>query len=302
MQIDPELPEIIKKYFTFSRREYKASLALLFLTLLFWFTPQLWDALVPRLTDPSLIEQKAASFENPRNTQPIASMQNIDPEKSGNETYFKFNPNTCSDSDFKRLGFSLKQIRILRSYLAKAGEIKTKAQFRKIYGIHENQFDQLDPFVELPDKIPQKHELPGSSTPITKKIPVIEINAADSNQLDLLPGIGMGYARRIIKYREALGGYITTTQLLEVYGFRQSLLDSISPYLRVDPSLVKRININTAGVEEMRLHPYIRYKLANAIVNYRLQHGPYQKTEDLLEIVLITDEMYTKVKSYLRVD
>ena len=51
----------------------------------------------------------------------------------------------------------------------------------------------------------------------------VELNSADSVTLQLLHGIGPAYARRIVNYRDRLGGFVSTTQLLEVYGFGPEL-------------------------------------------------------------------------------
>ena len=64
---------------------------------------------------------------------------------------------------------------------------------------------------------------------------------------------------------------------------------------------VKKININNATVDELKTHPYIRYNIANAIVQYRLQHGSYKDINDIKKIMLVTDEIYNKAAPYLAV-
>jgi competence protein ComEA len=47
---------------------------------------------------------------------------------------------------------------------------------------------------------------------------VVELNAADSAKLTTIDGIGGAFAKRIIYYRERLGGFIAKEQLKEVFG------------------------------------------------------------------------------------
>lgn len=89
---------------------------------------------------------------------------------------------------------------------------------------------------------------------------------------------------------------------MEVYGFRTGLLDSIRPYLTLDPSKVIKLPLNTATIDQLKIHPYLRYKLANAIVNYRTQHGNYKSIDDLKNILIMTDEVFEKIKSYIYID
>jgi competence ComEA-like helix-hairpin-helix protein len=71
------------------------------------------------------------------------------------------------------------------------------------------------------------------------------------------------------------------------------------PFLKLETNFVKKFNINTATKDEMKSHPYIKWNLANAIVEYRNQHGNFSSLEDLKKISLITTEVFDKIKSYL---
>jgi DNA uptake protein ComE-like DNA-binding protein len=311
MQIDPEFKDQLTKYFTFSRREYKASLALLIITLGTWFFADIKSYFFPAKFDDALIRQKAleldAIIESKNDEKETADEKNYGyHQNSGIENpsatqYFNFDPNCTSDEDFKKLGFSPRQIHIIKNYLSKIGRIKSKADFKKIYGIPESQFEALEPFINLPATRTEENHYSTERIPVIKIIN-IELNSADSIELDKLPGIGMGYARRIIKYRNSLGGFEDVSQLMEVYGFRQTLLDTISPFISLDPSKIIRLDLNHADLEELKKHPYLRYKIANAIVNYRDQHGNFTSIDDIRNIQLITDDLYLKLKTYLKID
>ena len=127
---------------------------------------------------------------------------------------------------------------------------------------------------------------------------LVDINDADSIAFIALPGIGPRLASRILNFREKLGGFYSSDQLSEVYGLPDSTFQNIRQYLHLAGS-VKTININTASKDELRVHPYIRWNLANAIVEYRNQHGNFQSLEDLKNISVIDETTYNKLIHYL---
>jgi competence ComEA-like helix-hairpin-helix protein len=130
----------------------------------------------------------------------------------------------------------------------------------------------------------------------------IDINTADTTAFIALPGIGSRLAGRIIHFREKLGGFYSIEQISEVYGLADSVFQKIKPFLRYSTSDIKRININTASLEELKAHPYIRYTIGNSIVNYRAQHGAFTNIEDLRKIVTITNDVFEKIISYLTLE
>ncbi len=129
----------------------------------------------------------------------------------------------------------------------------------------------------------------------------IEINSADSNSFGRINGIKRYIAARIIKFRRALGGFYSVSQLKEVYGLNPEIIDSNMQHFTVDESKVKTININNADINELKHHPYIGYSLAKVIVAYREQHGNFTSKADLKKIVIITDEEYEKLAPYITV-
>ncbi|MBQ2065516.1 MAG: helix-hairpin-helix domain-containing protein, partial [Paludibacteraceae bacterium] len=114
----------------------------------------------------------------------------------------------------------------------------------------------------------------------------IELNSADTLLLQELKGVGPGFARRIVKYREKLGGYYAKEQLMEVYGFTDSLYKQVSPHVTVDASKIQKLNINELGIAELKRHPYISFFEAKAIVEYRnsLKSGRIENLDELAKL------------------
>ena len=98
---------------------------------------------------------------------------------------------------------------------------------------------------------------------------MVELNSADTTRLKQLRGIGSGYAKMIVSYREKLGGFYKAEQLLEVYKFSDETYQKIKHQLQVDTTLIRKIKVNTATVKELKAHPYISYYQALSIVENR---------------------------------
>lgn len=232
-------------------------------------------------------------------------------------TYFKFNPNTATDEDFQKLGFTKRQIAAIRKYLNKAGSYKTKQDFFKMYFMDDERISTLHSYVDLPETLYEHNtrsndQFASSTLPPTeqtlekKKFDysniVVEINSADTTELKKIRGIGSFTAKNIIRFRENLGGFTSVDQLEEVYPFTKEKLDSLRHHFIVDTGLMKKININEAGVEQLARHPYLTSAQAKSLIAYRNMHGAFSKVEDIRKSALIDENTFEKVKHYLRVE
>ena len=132
-----------------------------------------------------------------------------------------------------------------------------------------------------------------------KKALSFELNTADSLDLVQLYNIGPVIARRILKYRSLLGGYVRREQLREVYGIDSARYNDIAPHLTVDPSRITPIDINTADIDRLKRHPYLDYYQAKAIIRLREERGAYAGVRDILNIPIIDSETFTRIEPYL---
>ena len=136
-------------------------------------------------------------------------------------------------------------------------------------------------------------------TQYPKKSLSFELNTADSLDLVQLYNIGPVVARRILKYRSLLGGYVRKEQLREVYGIDSARYNDIAPHLTVDPSRITPIDINTADIDRLKRHPYLDYYQAKAIIRLREERGAYAGVRDILNIPIIDSETFTRIEPYL---
>lgn len=110
---------------------------------------------------------------------------------------------------------------------------------------------------------------------------VIELNSADTTSLKKVPGIGSAFARRIVKYRELLGGFYTVEQLAEVYGIDEERYNAMKSWFKVDLSAIRQLRANYMPAKELACHPYVNYKQAHSIERMVRQKGKLQGWENL---------------------
>lgn len=136
-------------------------------------------------------------------------------------------------------------------------------------------------------------------TPRRKQPLTVELNSADSLTLQLLHGIGPAYARRIVRYRERLGGFVSSDQLLEVHGFTPELLAHIRPHITLDTTAIKPISINSIGLKELSRHPYIEYYQARDIITLRRKDVTFSSADDLRAVPSMADSTLRRILPYL---
>lgn len=218
---------------------------------------------------------------------------------------FYFDPNTLPEEGWKKLGIREKTISTIRNYISKGGKFYKPEDIGKIWGLHEEEISRLMPYVRIAEMAaadPAGSKNNGFNKTYDKPkytAAAVDVNLADSTAFISLPGIGSKLANRIISFREKLGGFYRIEQVAETFGLPDSTFQKIRDKLQLADPTVKKININTATVEELKIHPYIRYHIANAIVQYRNQHGNFTAGSDLKNIMIITDDVFTKMEPYL---
>ena len=130
----------------------------------------------------------------------------------------------------------------------------------------------------------------------------VNLNAADSMALEMLPGIGPILSARIIKYRNKLGGFYAVAQLKEVYGISDSTFEKISPKIEIVKDSLKKIAVNLADQKTLAMHPYIGWSNAKLIIRYRQAHGTYKNIEQLESIWAIERNKLERLLPYLSFD
>jgi competence ComEA-like helix-hairpin-helix protein len=230
---------------------------------------------------------------------PDQEVRQHDEEASLSIKPFPFDPNEVSEEQWREMGLRDRLVQTIMNYRGKGGKFYKKEDLKKIYGMREEEYLQLEPYVLI--SVDSNHRY-GKEGKVMGEDLMVELNAADTLDLQQLKGIGPAFARRIVRYRDKLGGYYRKEQLLEVYGMEAERYDGIRDHVTVDAGLVRKININKATIKEMLRHPYMEFYIAKAIVNYRVQKGPFTDVGQIREAETIYDEVYERLAPYLTVE
>ena len=294
---------LIKVTFGFSRSEARAFIILLPLIFLIVFSEPVFRAL--------LLSGKPDDFDDARKLDSLVATWTWD-EPSDSTTaihqaaLFRFNPNTVSIADMDSLGIPSRVGLRIERYRLKGGKFRIKSDLGKKYGLDSSLYATLEPFIDLPSSIP-KMEFPKyqSTSPRSAPGPVVkfDLNTADTAVLNSVYGIGPALAKRIVTYRDRLGGFVQSEQLYEVWGLDSTVVVRTLAISEISPAFVPRmININAAAESELAGHPYMRGKSARAIVTYRFQHGNFASIGELEKINLIESKTFNRIKPYLTLE
>jgi competence ComEA-like helix-hairpin-helix protein len=208
----------------------------------------------------------------------------------------KFNPNTYKLSDWINLGLSEKQSVVILKFTSRG--IYNEEDLKRIFVIPEVLFELIRDSVVYPERF-QNSPNQESFKKQAKQITLINLNTADTTEFMKIYGIGAFYAKQIIRYREKLGGFFKKEQLLEVWKMTPEAYDKIKDHVFISEKDIKRININSVTIEELKVHPYLKWNQANSIVKMRMQRNGFKNIEEIKESVLIDSETYEKLFPYL---
>ncbi|HEY6504964.1 MAG TPA: helix-hairpin-helix domain-containing protein [Chitinophagaceae bacterium] len=312
--------QFVKDYLSFTRRERIGLLVLFFLIAVIFLLPSIvsnrnsspqvpadtaWISAAKKLElkDP----EKDKNLFNPQSGDNDNAYQYDRPVSSSSSSggLFYFDPNTLDKAGWKKLGIKDKTIDIIQNYLTKGGHFYKTEDLKKIYGLHPNDYFRLEPYIKI-----ESTRLEEKSADYVKKeiepkrlsYNSIDINTADTTAFISLPGIGSKLAARIVNFRDKLGGFYSIAQVGETYGLPDSTFQKVKQYLKLDNTEIRKININTANVDELKAHPYIKYSIANPIIAYRNEHGPFLRVEDIKKVMVVTDDIFNKISPYLTIE
>lgn len=131
-----------------------------------------------------------------------------------------------------------------------------------------------------------------------RAVTIVDLNTSDTTILKQLPGIGSAYAKWIISYREKLGGYCESEQLLEVYKMDTARYNGLKDYVKIDSLFTpNKLRINSDSFKTLLKHPYLEYDDVKKIVNHREQKGMISSWEQLSKVV--GDGIKPKLRYYV---
>ena len=213
---------------------------------------------------------------------------------------FPFNPNFLTDHKGYTLGMSTMEIDRLLAFRKQNRYVNSFEEFQKVTMVSDSLLSILSPYF----KFPEWHKRTASRKR-KMSVDAVETSMRDLNQVtaeDLMQirGIGQTLSKRIIKFRDRLGGFLVDDQLYDVYGLESQVVERTFERFRVlHPPKIEKIDINRATAEEISRLVYISTKVAEDIVTLRNQKGYIGSYEELFNIKSFPINKIDRIKLYL---
>jgi competence protein ComEA len=290
MSVIKRIKHFLKTYFYFSKTERQSVTALLLLIALVALAPWLYAKLFPPAAP--VVEVVWLNQADSLLLQHNGYTHDV-------REYRYFDPNSATADDWKQFGISDKQLKSIRKFLQNGGVFKKPEDIEKLYALSSHQKKLILPYVDLPQQLSFADDTVRSTR---KTVYPVNLNEADSLTILSLYRIGPGLTHRILEYRTKLGGFKSLEQLTEIWGFDEDILYDLKGKIYVDSTQARIFNLNTVTADDLKTHPYFKYKLSNILINYRQQHGPYKTLQELRNTGVVNDSVYYRITRYLKIE
>jgi len=318
--------EDIKDYFYFSKSEKNGIIILIVLITILIFLPTVYSALRPKEIEindkyKQEIDEFQKSLQKSENPKYKNRLDNYIIKRYDTINLFFFNPNKCSKKDFKKLGLTLKQIKTIKNYLNKGGKFNKKSDFQRIYGIRNQQYVILKPYILLPDNknfnnnynnYEQNNEFAEEKINLSDSLFQFNPNNTKKEDWTLL-GFSNKQINVIQNYISKGGKFYKKTDLKKIYSISEKQYLRIEPFINIPQEKnntitktkeVKNIivELNTATFDNLIQIQGIGDYFANSIIRLRKKLGGFVKKEQLLEIKNFDKEKLNKIEKQIKID
>ena len=233
---------------------------------------------------------------------------------------FPFDPNTADSTAFLRLGLQPWQVRNIYKYRSRGGRYRRKEDFARLYGLTLKKYRQLEPYIvigrepmaadyiksgsgrALPSErtvsVPTAEKYPASRVKKLRPGEKIDINTADTAELQRIPGIGSYFAQRIVDLRKRRQAFVSPEELLQgIRNFPETALC----YMTASQNFPK-VRINRLTQKELASHPLINYTQARDIIALRRTTGTIHSVDDLSALPSFRTDQLNRLKPFLVFD
>ena len=286
----------IKSHFTFLKAERSGILCMIFLI----FTVQgIYFYTNPTETPTLFADAEVVSYQQQIDSLKLLAIEERKPK------IFPFNPNFITDYKGFTLGMSNEEIDRLHKFRATNKYVNSAEEFQTVTKVSDTLLGKLQPYFKFPEwvtnKKKQNYSFKKKEEIILKKI---DLNKATVEELRKVYGIGEKLSVRIVNYRAKLGGFVSESQLENVYGLKPEVIQKVwkrfyleasNTYVKEEEIALEKINLNKATVEELRKVYGIGEKLSARIVNYRAKIGGFIVESQLEDVYGLKPEVIQNV-------
>ena len=215
--------------------------------------------------------------------------------KKGSWTLRPFDPNEMEDFKGYLLGIPHQALDSLYAFRSGGGVLYNLGQFRQVSDLPDSTLKRLRPYLRFP--VTRQPALVKSK----KRSPAgKDLNSVTAGELQFVSGIGPVLSGRIVKFRDALGGFLDPSQLYDVYGLEPVIARRVMKmYPLTSIPAVERVSLNEGTVEDLASLLYLTREMARAIVARRERLGPYQSLQELREIKSVPEAKIDRIALYL---
>lgn len=327
----------VKEFFRINRRERHGLMVLACLLVLYVIFMQVSDKLIDPPGETPTLAELSAMADSLKKATFQEKDDELDEKRAEKSTRMEvsknsIDPNSADEAEWKALGLKGYQVNAIEKYAKASGGFRSYEDFRKLRVIDDSTHKRIKPYLifrnsqgatsragwsstgswDREDEVdygytPGKRDSAygGSASYFYNAVAYrkpIDINRADTSQLKQVYGIGSWSAKVMVQYREKLGGYVSFMQLLELPYMTKGRLDSLYPRLDLDPTEIRKLDINSNTAEFLASHPYLTFSQANAIVAFRMRNGKFNRADQLVEHKLIPDSILMRLEPYLQLD
>ncbi len=299
-----------KDFFYYTKSQRRAVIALLMLIAL--LLAGIW--VLPEVSSPSLVKDSSKDSVALKGFEMEMQKKRYSQKKPTNPVVpeiqselFPFDPNVADSIELSSLGLSSYVVRNVMKYRLKGGRFRTPESFARVYGLTEEQFNVLKPYIRIgrTDK-PKPKKMDTMATVVVPERKVfkypegtlVDVNVADTAELKKIPGIGSGIAKAIVAYRSRLGGFYSLSQLEEINYVTPELLK----WFKLEGGTIRKLDINRLGLDKLRSHPYLNFYQAKVIIEHRRKRGEIKSLSQLSLYEEFTEKDLIRLSAYVSFD
>ena len=288
----------IKSYFVFNSSQRNGILFLLLLVSGFIVINNYIDFTTENLLDTNSKEVLAVQKE-------LDSIRTLLTESNQPKIY-PFNPNFITDFKGYKLGMSSEEIDRLLDYRKQNKWINSKEEFKMVTKVSDSFLDQISSYFKFPEWVTNpKPKYSDWKKGFKEKTfnQKIDLNSATQLELKKVNGIGEALSKRIIDYRNKLGGFTNDIQLYEVYGLDYQLTDKVRNDFTVKtPKEIIKMNLNKISTSDIATVPGISFELAKRIWEFRILNERIVNFSELKNIEGLTERKLQGIQLYLKLE
>ena len=290
--------EKIKSHFVFNKSQRNGILLLVFFITGFLVLNYYVDFSKERLLDINSKEVIAIQKE-------LDSLRTIEIE-SKKPKVFPFNPNFLSDFKGYALGMSTEEIDRLLAFRKENKWINSVKDFKKVTKVSDSLLNKISPYFKFPKWIsnskPKKNYLKKGFKEKTFQQKV-DLNITTQEQLEKVNGIGKVYSKKIIDYRNKLGGFSDDIQIYQLYGLDYQVINKVLNEFTVKtPKEIVKMNFNSISASDIATIPGISFDLAKRIWEYRILNEQIESFSQLQNIEGLTKRKLQGIQLYLKIE